>query len=48
MCLVARSNFQGIVKRLRIELINAAKYLSKIRYGFNDQGKLDNHIDRNI
>ena len=40
-------NSKGIVKRLRIETIDAAKYLSKIRYEFNDQGKLDNHISRN-
>ena len=41
-------NSKGIVKRLEIETIDAAKYLTKIRYEFNDYPKLDNHIDRNI
>ena len=40
-------NSKGIVKRLRIETIDAAKYLSKIRYKLNDYRKLDNHISRN-
>ena len=41
-------NSKGIVTRLGIETIDAAKYLTKMRYGFNDYGKLDNHADRNI
>ena len=46
--MVARGNSQGIVKRLRIETIDAAKYLINIiRYVFNDYRKLDNHVDRN-
>ena len=40
-------NSKGIVKRLKIETIDAAKYLSNIRYEFNDYQKVDNHISRN-
>ena len=36
MYLVAMGNSKGTVKRLRIETIDAAKYLIKIRYEFND------------
>ena len=36
-------NSKGIVKRLETGTIDAAKYLTMIRYEFNDQGKLDNH-----
>ena len=28
--------------------IDARKYLTKMRYGFNDQGKLDMTIERNL
>ena len=52
-------NSKGIVKRLRIETIDAAKYLfyklknifqKKVveRYEFNDYRKLDNHVHRNM
>ena len=28
--------------------IDATKYLTKMRYGFNDQGKLDITVERNL
>ena len=46
--LVAMGNSKGIVKRIVTGIIDAAKYLTKMRYGLNDYGKLDNHADRNI
>ena len=47
MCLVAMGNSKGIVKRLKIETIDAAKYLIIMRYEFNDYRKLYDHISRN-
>ena len=41
-------NSKGIVKRLKIEAIDAAKYLIIMRYEFNDYRKLDNYIHRNM
>ena len=41
-------NSKGIVKRLKIGTIDAAEYLSNIRYEFNDYRKLDNHVHRNM
>ena len=34
--IVAMGNSKGIVKRLKIETIDAAKYLIIMRYEFND------------
>ena len=48
MHLVAMGNSKGIVKRLRIEKIDATKSTTMIADGFNEYGKLDIQIDRNI
>ena len=41
-------NSLGMVIKVSIESIDAAKYLTVMRYEFNDYRKLDNHGDRNI
>ena len=44
----AKGNSGDMVIKVKDESIDAAKYLSKIRYELNDQGKLDIHIERNL
>ena len=44
----AKGNSGDMVIKVMIGRIGATKYLTRMRYGFNDQGKLDIHIDRNI
>ena len=46
--MVAMGNSKGIVKKLEIGIIDATKYLTMMRYEFNDYRKLDNHVNRNI
>ena len=48
MYLAAMGNSKGIVKRLRIEKIDATKSTTMIADGFNEYGKLDIQIDRNV
>ena len=46
MYLEAMGNSKGIEKSLQVETIDAAKYLTMIRYEFNDYRK--GILDRNI
>ena len=45
---MAKGNSLGMVSKVSIESIDAAKYLTMMRYEFNDYRKLNNHADRNI
>nr|DAO30637.1 MAG TPA: hypothetical protein [Caudoviricetes sp.] len=36
-----------MVIKVKVSEIDATKYLTMMRYGFNDYGKLDNHTIRN-
>lgn len=45
---MAMGNSLGMVIKVSIESIDAAKYLTVMRYEFNDYRKLENHVYRNI
>ena len=44
----AKGNSGDMVIKFTDESIDATKYLTMIRYVFNDQGKLEIHIERNL
>ena len=44
----AKGNSGDMVIKFIDESIDATKYLTMIRYEFNDQGKLEIHIERNL
>ena len=44
----AKGNSGDTVIKFIDESIDAAKYLTKMRYEFNDQGKLDITTERNL